>query len=98
MNSADINLYTTMSIFVSKAPQLINHIERAIIAENMKLVEDHAAQLIAYSSNANLEGFSQRIKNLIIAARENKPHTAETLTADIKLSFEKLTKPMELPA
>jgi hypothetical protein len=95
-NSIVMNLYTTMSIFVGKAPKLIEHIEQAVEAENMEALENHAAQLIVYSDNARLEGFTQRIKNLIIAARENKIHTAREHTIDIKQAFEKMTNPTEL--
>jgi Fic family protein len=95
-NSTDMNLFTTMAIFVSKAPKLIGYIEQAVEVENMEALEDHAAQLIVYSDNARLEGFTQRIKNLIIAARENKIHTAKEHANDIKQSFEKMTKPAEI--
>ena len=74
-----LNLYTTLSIFTVKAPKLINAIEEAATAENMEEIEDHATKLIVYSNNAQLEGFTQRIKNLIIAARENKIHIAQDI-------------------
>jgi len=96
-NDTGENLYTTMSIFVSKAPKLISSIEQAVQAENMIDLEDHAAQLTVYSNNARLEGFTQRIKNLIIAARESKIHIAKEHTNDIKQAFEKMTKPAEIP-
>ncbi len=95
-NDTGENLYTTMSIFVGKAPKLISSIEQAIQAENMIDLEGHAAQLIVYSNKARLEGFTQRIKNLIIAARENKIHIAKEHINDIKQSFEKMIKLAEI--
>jgi hypothetical protein len=97
-DNTDTSLYTTMSIFVGKAPRLISHIEQAVEAENMETLESYAAQLFVCAGNAGLEGFTGRIKNLIVAARENKFQIVKEHAKDIKQSFENLTKPMELPA
>jgi hypothetical protein len=92
-----LNLYTTLSIFVVKAPKLIDSIEEAVNAENMEELEDQATKLIVFSNNAQLEGFTERVKNLIIAARENKIHIAKQHTASLKESFEKMTRMASSP-
>lgn len=86
------NLYATLSIFVIKAPRLIDCIQEAVQTENMTELEEYAAKLIIYSNNAQLEGFTQRVKNLIIAARENKLHIAEKQVDSLKECFERMTK------
>jgi hypothetical protein len=92
-----LNLYATLSIFVVKAPKLIDSIEGAVNEENMEELENHATKLIVYSNDAQLEGFTQRVKNLIIAARENKIHLVKQHTASLKESYEKMTKMASSP-
>ncbi|MEN6383797.1 MAG: hypothetical protein ABFD79_01210 [Phycisphaerales bacterium] len=86
------NLYATMTIFTAKAPKLINSIEEAVNSKSMGELEDLATKLIVYSNNAQLEGFTQRVKNLIIAARENKIQTAKQHSDSLKECFQKMTK------
>jgi hypothetical protein len=67
----DLDLYTALSIFVTNAPKLIDAILDTIETESLAELEELAAKLIRYSNNAQLTGFTERVKNLIIAAREH---------------------------
>ncbi|HBG27582.1 MAG: hypothetical protein A2Y10_15910 [Planctomycetes bacterium GWF2_41_51] len=91
-NDNNLNLYATLSIFVTKAPRLMDCIQETIKSENITELEEYAAKLIIFSDNAQLEGFTQRVKNLIIAARENNFHIAEKEVESLRESFEKMTK------
>lgn len=91
------NLYATLSIFVTKAPKLINSIEEAVNNSNMEEVEDFATKLIIHSNNAQLDGFTQRVKDLIIAARENKLGIVKEHSNSLKAGFKQMTKSVECP-
>ncbi len=95
--SGQLNLYAALSIFVNKAPWLIENIRQAAADEDMNLLEEYATRLIVYSNNARLDGFTQRIKNVIIAARENKIHAAKTICSSLTESFEKMTQIVSMP-
>ena len=87
-----LNLYATLSIFTAKAPRLIDCIVNAIKEENLTELEDLATKLILYSDNAHLNGFSERVKNLIIAVREHKISMAETLAESLKQCLRQMTE------
>lgn len=91
-NESNLNLFATLSIFVSKVPGLLVNIQKSVTEQNITDLEEYAAKLIIFSDNAQLEGFTERVKNLIIAARENKFHIAEGQLIAMKECFEKLTK------
>jgi hypothetical protein len=91
------NLYATLSIFVNKAPKLIDLIEDAVNKSNMEEVENHATKLIIHSSNAQLDGFTQRVKDLIIAARENNLSILKEHSSSLKSGYKQMTKSVECP-
>jgi len=87
-----LNLYATLAIFTAKAPRLIDCIINAINDENLTELENLATKLIFYSNNAHLNGFSEKVKNLIIAAREHKISAAETLAKSLKQCLGQMTE------
>jgi len=87
-----LDLYTALSIFVAAAPKLINGICNAIEAKNLAELEYLAAKLIAYSSQAQLTSFTEKVKNLIIAAREQKNDLVEKQIDSLRYCFEQMAR------
>lgn|GEM_PF-2237914 len=90
-----MDLYTALSIFVSNAPKLINGICDAAQAGDLAEMEELAAKLIAYSNQAQLVNFAEKVKNLIIAAREQKPSTMENEIDSIRKYFEQMAEKID---
>jgi hypothetical protein len=55
-------------------------------------MEELAAKLIAYSSQAQLTGFTDKVKNLIIVAREQKTDLVEKQVNSLKYCFEQMAR------
>lgn len=89
---SNLDLYTALSIFVSNAPKLINSLCDAAQAGNLAEMEEFAAKLIKYSNDAQLVSFAEKIKNLVIAAREQKIDIMEKQTSSLKQCFEQMAK------
>ena len=87
----DINLYTALAIFVNNASRLINGILDATKAEDLPLAEETAARLSLYSDNARLAGFTRNIRDLIIAAREQKPAVVKDQAEKLREIFDQMT-------
>ncbi|OQA02135.1 MAG: hypothetical protein BWY69_01184 [Planctomycetes bacterium ADurb.Bin401] len=91
-NDCNLNLFATLSIFVAKAPGLMDCMNDSLAAQNITELEEYAAKLITLSNNADLEGFSERIKYLIIAAREKRLQEAVQQLESLKECFHKMTR------
>jgi hypothetical protein len=90
--TAGLSLYTALSIFTARAPKIINSIAEAAKKENLAQMEELAAKLIAYSNQAQLDGFTDKAKDLVIAAREHKISTLENQVDLLKQHFEQMVK------
>ena len=88
----DFDLYTTLSIFVNRAPKIIDNIAKAAESKNLTEMEELAARLITYSNNAQLTGFTEKLKNLIIAGRENNLATIGKHTNSLKDCFAQMVR------
>jgi hypothetical protein len=95
MEGNDLDLYTALSIFATNAPKLINDLFEAAKAENHEEMEELAAELITYSSQAQLTEFTNRIKNLIIAVREHDLSKAEQETDSLRQCFEQMIQKID---
>jgi hypothetical protein len=90
-----LDLYAALSTFVSTAPKLINGICDAAQAGNLAEMEELATKLISYSNQAQLVSFTEKVKNLIIAAREQKPSTMENEIDSIREYFEQMAEKID---
>jgi hypothetical protein len=90
INSNDINLYTALSMFVSAAPRYIDGILDAAESENLTQIEELAAKLSACSNRVQLTGFTEKAKDLIVAARERRPAVVRSLANGLKQTFEQM--------
>jgi len=88
----DLDLYTALSIFTANTPKLIDSILDTIETENLTELEELAAKLIRYSNNAQLTGFTERVKNLIVAAREHNISIVKKQADSLKQCFEQMTR------
>jgi hypothetical protein len=92
MEENDLNLFTALSIFTARAPKIINGIAEAAKEENLTEIEELAAKLIAYSSQAQLTGFTDKAKDLIIAVREHKKDTIDKTVDSLRQCFDQMAK------
>ncbi|MDD5134826.1 MAG: hypothetical protein PHP01_05395 [Phycisphaerae bacterium] len=95
INLDGINLYTALSMFVSAAPRCIDGILDAVEANDLATVEKVATKLMACSNRAQLAGFTEEIKNIVIAAREQKTAVAVNLAEKLKQAFEQMIKSID---
>ncbi|MFA5292683.1 MAG: hypothetical protein WC496_06570 [Phycisphaerae bacterium] len=94
----NLDLYTALSIFTANAPKLIDTIIDTIETESLTELEDLAAKLIRHSNNAQLTGFTERVKTLIIAARERNIPMVEKQADSLKQCFEQMTRTVRATA
>ena len=90
VDSDDINLFTALSVFISNAPRCINRIIDAAEIKDMSRVEELAAKLSVCSDMAQLAGFVERARDIIVAAREQKPAVVKNLADGLKQAFEQI--------
>lgn len=90
VDSDDINLFTALSVFISNVPRCIDRIIDAVEIEDMSRVEELAAKLSVYSEMAQLAGFVERARDIIVAAREQKSSAVEKLAQGLKQAFEQM--------
>jgi hypothetical protein len=90
VDSDDINLFTALSVFISNAPRCIDRIIDAAEIKDMSRVEELAAKLSVYSDMAQLAGFVERARDIIVAAREQKPVVVKNLADGLKQAFEQM--------
>jgi len=55
-------------------------------------LEELTTKLIAYSGQAQLPNFAEKVKNIVIAARENKTDTAEKHVHSLRQSLEQMAR------
>jgi hypothetical protein len=90
VDSDDINLFTALSVFISKAPRYIDRIIDAADSNDMSRVEELAAKLSVCSDMAQLAGFVERARDIMVAAREQKPAVVKNLAGGLKQAFEQM--------
>lgn len=90
IGSDNINLLTALSVFISNAPRCIDRIIEAAKTEDMSRVEELAAKLSACSDMAQLAGFVERARDIIVASREQKSDVVKNLAAGLKQAFEQI--------
>jgi len=90
VDSDDINLFTALSVFIGKAPKYIDRIIDAAEIKDMSRVEELAAKLSVCSDMAQLAGFVERARDIIVAAREQKPAVVKNLADGLKQAFEQI--------
>jgi hypothetical protein len=90
VDSDDINLFTALSVFISNAPRCIDRIIDAAENKDMSRVEELAAKLSVCSDMAQLAGFVERARDIIVAAREQKPAVVKNLADGLKQAFEQI--------
>jgi hypothetical protein len=90
INSNDINLYAALSIFVSSGPRYIDCILDAAETEDLLRIEELTAKLSACSGRAQLTGFTEKTKDLIVAARERRSAVVRDLANSLKQTFEQM--------
>jgi len=90
VSSDDINLFTALSVFIRNAPRHIDRIIDAAEMEDLSRVEELAAKLSVCSDMAQLAGFVERAKDIIVAARERKPAVVRNLADGLKQAFEQM--------
>jgi hypothetical protein len=88
----NLNLFTALSIFATRAPKIINGITEAAKEENLAEIEALAAKLIAYSNQAQLTGFADKAKDLIIAVREHKKSAIDKNADLLKQYFDQMAR------
>ncbi|MDD5011164.1 MAG: hypothetical protein PHQ00_03465 [Phycisphaerae bacterium] len=55
-------------------------------------MEELTARLISYSRQAQLPNFAEKVKNIVIAARENKTDDAEKYAHSLRQSLEQMER------
>jgi len=90
--TAGLSLYTALSIFTARAPKIINGIADAAKEENLAHIEELAAKLIAYSNQAQLDRFTDMVKDLVIAAREHHTSVIDSHIDSLKQCFEQMVR------
>jgi hypothetical protein len=90
VGSNDINLFTALSVFIRNTPRCINRIIDAAENKDMSRVEELAAKLSVCSDMAQLAGFVERARDIIVAAREQKPAVVKNLADGLKQAFEQI--------
>jgi hypothetical protein len=90
VDSDDINLFTALSVFISNAPRCIDRIIDAAEIKDMSRVEELAAKISICSDMAQLTGFVERARDVIVAAREQKPTVVKNLADDMKQALEQM--------
>lgn len=98
INFNDINLYTALSMFVNSAPRYIDGILDAAEVEDLTQIEELTAKLSGYSSRAQLTGFTEKTKDLIVAAREQKSAMVKNLANGLKQTFEQMVNSIDSTA
>jgi hypothetical protein len=88
----NLNLFTALSIFAARAPKIINDIAEAAKEENLIEIEELAAKLIAYSNQAQLTGFTNKAKDLVIAAREHKKSIIDKNVDSLRQCFDQMVR------
>ena len=88
----NLNLFTALSIFAARAPKIINDIAEAAKEENLTEIEELVAKLIAYSSQAQLTGFTDKAKDLVIAVRESKKTAIDENIDSLRQYFDQMAR------
>jgi len=90
VGSVDINLFTALSVFINNMPRCIDRIINAAEIKDMLRVEELAAKLSVCSNTAQLAGFVERARDIMVAAREEKPAVVKNLADGLKQAFEQI--------
>jgi hypothetical protein len=86
----NLNLFTALSIFSTRAPLIIGSIIKAAKEENLTEIEELAAKLISFSHQAQLTGFTAKVNDLVIAVREHNKSAIDKNIESLKRCFEQM--------